>query len=257
MQLDHPNVQTSAVADQREVSSCGHAWFLEKLPEIRCRATAYFRYLNADQREDAVADVVAAVFKSCLSAAGRGTLRNITPCCAVTFAVRQFRSGRRFGGFSSTDVMGEGTRAKGRATLQSLYEPPLRAIVSERQKFRRGKETMPLSEVLSDRREQDPAERARQSLDYPQILRVERVSWKARKVFRLLSSVRIVGCGLRIAQELRVSPARICHLKSQLAVALRKHDYEPPGQRRLRFNSPDDTGTEAAARTAVRSVAVH
>ena len=64
-------------------------------------------------------------------------------------------------------------------------------------------------------------------MDYAHILKREKVSAKAREVFRLLSAVH--GCGQvkQIAQALKVSPGRVCQLKSELARALARHGYGP------------------------------
>lgn len=54
-------------------------WFLDHLPEIKSRARACFSRLRAEDRDEAVAEVVANVYTSCASAARRGVLARITP----------------------------------------------------------------------------------------------------------------------------------------------------------------------------------
>jgi hypothetical protein len=85
-----------------------------------------------------------------------------------------------------------------------------------------------LAETLADRHaDQQPFEQARVNIDYPAIFRQERVSKKARQVFRMLSAVRGYGNGLEIAAALKISPGRVCQLKDELARALEKHGYRP------------------------------
>ena len=217
--------------------SPAHVWFAQNMPEIQSRARACLSHMRPEQREEATAEILGAVFKTSVNAAKRGMLGNITPFHAVVFALKQYRAGRRLAGTSSTDVLAESTQIKGRVKVVSLES------IAEHDK-----ETgrpLPLSEVLADRRQDNnPYEHARQDLDYPAILRTERVSRKARKVFRLLCEVRGQGAGLVIAHELRVSEGRVTQLKDQLADALARHDYGPPpttyvkAKNRLRLDVP-------------------
>jgi hypothetical protein len=231
MLSNYANVIESSISPvpESEVHALADGWFLAHLREIRTRACASLHRFRGEAREEAVAEVLAHVFSFCLSAVRRGTLARITPYYAVVFACRRYFSGRRFCRSSSTDAMGEATKAKGRVAVQSLQDTSFDSTIGRRQ--RRGYAAEPLAEVLSDRREQNPFEKVRQSLDYVSIFRQEKVSRKARKTFRLLSVMRGVGAGEQIARQLGVSPARVCHLKAQLAAALRRHEYLPPPQR--------------------------
>lgn len=209
MQLNHPAV----------VESPAHVWFLAHLPEIQSRCRAAVARLRAERREEAAAEVTAAVFKAAVHAARKGMLDRVTPYYAVLFAVRQLRQGRRVAGYSSTDVTSEAAQIKGRAAVSPL---PTGGVA------RTSASSGSLSDELADRRRHaDPYEQARQNLDYPQILERERVSTKGRKLFEMLSAVRGRGQGKQIAQALNVSEARVCQLKRQLADALAKHDYAP------------------------------
>ena len=204
--------------------SPAHVWFSQNLPEIQSRARACLSHLLPEQRAEASAEILGSIFKTCVSAQNRGTLHNITPFHAVVYAVKHYRAGRRMAGYSSTDVMSEATQLKGRSKVVSLDSITEHDLETGR--------PLPLSEVLADRRQDNnPSEHVRQNLDYPVILRTERVSRKARKVFRLLSEVRGQGAGLFIAHELKVSEGRVTQLKDQLGDALARHDYGPPPTR--------------------------
>ncbi|MCE9589588.1 MAG: hypothetical protein K8S99_03595 [Planctomycetes bacterium] len=135
-------------------------------------------------------------------------------------------------GYTSSDAMSESAQIRGLTRLVSLSEPIVHGGYDEGH-------TPTLAETLADRHaDQSPLEQTRVNMDYMTILKRERVSAQARKVFRLLSSVR--GCGSInvIARTLKVSPARVCHIKSELAQALAKHGYGPAlVSRRLRTSA--------------------
>ena len=190
-----------------------HDWFLNNLDEIRSRAGACLGRLRPEHREEAVAEVVAAVFCAAVRAARRGVLERVTPFHAVDYAVRQYWQGRRVAGTSSTDVVADATTAKRRVRVVSLESPDAEADAANA--------NVTLAETLADRRVHDmPLEKVRQNLDYDYILRAEKVAAKARRLFSLLSAVRGKGCGNRIAQALNVSPGRVSQLKVLLARAL-------------------------------------
>jgi hypothetical protein len=198
--------------------SPAHTWFMQHLPEIQSRSRACVSRLPRHQRDDAMAEVVGSVFKASVHAERNGVLARITPFHAVVYAVKHYRQGRRMAGYSSTDVMAEATQIKGRCKVVSLASVP--------EESKDG--SMTLAETLADRRQDNsPFEQVRQNMDYPSILRKERVSRKARKIFGLVATDRSTGQGERIAMALRMSPGRVCQLKSQLAEALAKHDYAP------------------------------
>ena len=104
MQLLHPAVQVSPA----------HDWFMNNLSEIQHRSRAGFSRLHAEEREEAMAEVIGTVFQAGVNAAKRGVLHRITPRLAVIFAMRHYRQGRRLAGYSSTDVSSPATQIKGR-----------------------------------------------------------------------------------------------------------------------------------------------
>jgi hypothetical protein len=147
----------------------------------------------------------------------RGVLHRVTSFHLVDFARRRFFDGRRFNRVSSTDVLSERTALKKRVKVSYFNDPS----------SDRPRENETLAETLSDTKEIGPAERARQNLDYRQILRQEHVGRQAQKVFRLLAAVRNTGCNKMMAKAMKVSPTRICQLKDRLAEALARHGYTP------------------------------
>lgn len=74
-----------------------HGAFLKMLPAIRKRARIAFHYLDVEARSEAVQEVVAGALAAYvrLVESGRADLAYPTPL--ATFAIRQFRAGRRVG----------------------------------------------------------------------------------------------------------------------------------------------------------------
>ena len=194
---------------------------MNNFDEIQSRSKACFSRLTPDRRQEAQAEVLATVFKATASAAKRGTLNRLTPFHLVSYAVQQQRVGRRMAGSSSTDVLSDLTRIKRGTRVISLSQP---ALGSDNHEGHRSS----LAEMLSDRRvDRSPFEQVRMAIDYAEIFDREKVSKKAREVFRLLAVVRGRGQNQTIARMLKVSPGRISQLKRKLAKALGKHQYGP------------------------------
>ena len=159
---------------------------------------------------------MAHVYQASESAARRGVLAKINPYQAVVYATKHYRKGRRIGGYSSTDVSSEATRVKGRVHVVSLESPD------------ENDPRMSVAEMLADRHtDQRPLERVRVNFDYRAIFRREKVSKKAREVFRLMSATRGYGANAEIAAQLGVTPGRISQMKTELATALEKYGYGP------------------------------
>jgi len=200
-----------------------HHWFRQHMDQITRHTRARLNHLRLEAREEAEAEVLGFAFQSGLSAARSGRLCLLSPSKVVEFALRQRRCGRRIGGYSSTDVTSEAAQVKGRANVV-LFSCPVSSPAA------RGDASADVSvgETLADRRQDaNPFEQARKRIDYPLILRTEKLSRKARRLFALLSAVQGRGSGKRIAQTLGISTGRVCQLKRQLAEALTKRGYAP------------------------------
>jgi hypothetical protein len=175
--------------------------------------------MRREAREEAVADCRACVYAWCVSAAGRGSLDRITPWTAARYATTAHLSGRRFAGSSTTDALAEGTRAAGRAVVNSIED-----LESA---DRRGGAAATLADVLPDHHWwDDPAENARRNHDYAFVPAAERLPAKARPVFRRLAES-FGSDQAAIAGELGVSPGRVCRIKTDLAAALARRGYGP------------------------------
>ncbi|MEI8195234.1 MAG: hypothetical protein WCI73_04935 [Phycisphaerae bacterium] len=108
---------------------------------------------------------------------------------------------------------------------------PLDQVVSETS-ANEGVVDVEIPEALDRMSEEDsPFHNVRRKMDYPYILKAEKVSPKARRVFRACAEDWTSGRGLRLSTELMASPGRISQLKDQVGTALRRHDYLPPPTR--------------------------
>jgi hypothetical protein len=81
--------------------------FLKVLPAVETHAKIRFRRLNADRREEAIQETVAAACVNFQLAAAEGKLNVVHPSSLADFAVRHTRTGRHVGGSQNgaRDVM--------------------------------------------------------------------------------------------------------------------------------------------------------
>jgi hypothetical protein len=86
--------------------------FLALLPELKHRLRLTFRHLRAEARAECVTEGIAIAFAMWLSARRRHRPVNIISLSRYTIAA--VRSGRKLAGTSSTDVLSECARCKGR-----------------------------------------------------------------------------------------------------------------------------------------------
>ncbi|MCH8805947.1 MAG: hypothetical protein IH986_07650 [Planctomycetes bacterium] len=208
----------------RPIRTAAHAWFDQHLPELTSRCNAYFRRRPALEREEAVADVVASVFRYVLGAETRGKLHLLTPFTLVSFFARGYCEGRRMAGYSSTDVMSEAARRRHGLrviSLEDLRDSPTACI----------RNSYSFSEMLADSKADRPPENARRNIDYPEILERAGASDKAKRIFHFLCQTVGEGRQVELARKLRVSPARITQLKGEVAACLAAHGYLPPATR--------------------------
>ncbi|MFP4027423.1 MAG: hypothetical protein ACLFWL_06500 [Candidatus Brocadiia bacterium] len=174
--------------------------FVEILPDLENIAHAAFWNLNPADREEAVAETTAMAWQ------------NFFHCChedkspgassIAYYAVKNVRSGRRFAGSSSTDVMSRKTQQMGRcrvthtgASADENTDGPTVPLIDHRTWMR-------------------PFHRARVELDYPEFLDRPEVTDREERVFEMLADGRL---GKEIAEGLQVSQPRVTQIKKSLA----------------------------------------
>jgi hypothetical protein len=192
--------------------------FESLVPELQSRLNALHSGLDAEAREEAVAEGLAYGYEIYKSSLLRGLAHKITTCSLAVFCAGLWRTGRRFTGSSATDVMADRTRVLNRVRLQ-----PLDVHVIDQES---GDESdLPYSDALIDSKSPDPYEAARANIDYASMLNDEKVSAKARRVFQMTLEDQSEGANLRIADRLGVSPARSSQIKRELAEVFAEYGY--------------------------------
>jgi len=203
------------------VRECAARRFAELYDELRSRSWAANWGLPPCDREEAVQEACCYAWTWLLSATEKGRIDKLTAYSMARYARLLFRSGRRFAGSSSTDALGESTRAQGRTKIVRLEDledgktnASLRACV--------------IAEALTDSRRPRPDEQTRTEYDFGLVRQDSQLSDRARQVFERLLLDHEHGHGVRIADELGVSPPRICQIKrDELALALARIGYAP------------------------------
>jgi len=186
-----------AIAKKTQVRARG--WrrrYLRLLPSIRRQAEHAFRRLDDEQREEAVADVVANTFAAYRRLVQLGK-ENVAYATALTrFAVAQYRSGRRVGSsLNCRDVLSP-ARQKGNevVSLEALY----------------GDQTS-LANALIDQRQTPIPEQAAFRIDFGEWLR--RLRPRDRRLVKFFT---LGNTPSEAAAELRVSRGRISQLRDEL-----------------------------------------
>lgn len=209
-------LRTAAAA----VQSAAHLWFDEHLAELRRRCRQFSRRFPRHERDEAVAEMLANIFRYALRAEPRGKLHLLTPCTMVSFFGRAYGAGRRLTGSSSNDVLSAAAQRRHRLRVWSLADFDVLD--------HRGRPLgMRLSDVLPDPKFERPDENARRNLDYSEILEQERASRRVRRTFGYLVETLGAGRGRDLARELGVGAARVCQLKARLGQMLAAHGYGP------------------------------
>ena len=190
--------------------------FLHRLPENQSRAWAINHRLSPSEREECVAEVTAWSWAWMIAAARKNRLQKMTPRTMAIYGSRMFRAGRRFAaGCSAHDAMSEIAQASGKVTMCSLDTN------GDDERVQRG------FAILRPLRTPKPVDIARCNHDYGLVAKDPELSTRAKDAFQLLVHDHDHGCFKRIAQEMKISPARVFQLKRCLATALTEIGYDP------------------------------
>ena len=193
--------------------------FMSVMPAIAARAHRRFAYLPPADREDAVAEAIAAGYVMCCSLVRRGRGEHVRTVGFTANAVRAAAGGRRVGSSQAAcDVLSAlGRRRHGRSigSLEAGVDGDEDAAGWRH-------------EALADGDAEEPGEIVRRNHDYPFMLSTSQVSEKAQMTFRFLAETHGSGRQADLAADLMVSPARITQLKRELADAMAVHGYSGP-----------------------------
>lgn len=189
----------------------GQQRFLALLPPIERQIRYAFRGRDAEQRDELVAEAIAAAFVAFLRLCERGK----QACCFATplarYAIQHVKSGRRIGSrLHARDVMSPWRQRGGGVQLERLDY-----FNFQEQEWR---------ELLIEERRAGPADTAAARVDFAEWFRglaanKRRIAWR-------LARGETTG---EVAQRYGVSPARISQLRRELHVAWRQFQGEPVG----------------------------
>lgn len=171
--------------------------FVKLLPMIEQQASAAFRHLRAEAKEDAVSEVVANAMCAYLRLHERGELRRAFASALARYAVARYHDGRRVGTAQcSRDVYSQRAKRKAGFVMQSLET----LIESDSE------------ESLSDNRQSPVLEQVAFRIDFPHWLRLQ-----GRRNRRIVERLMRGYTTSEVAAEFYVSPARISQLRRELA----------------------------------------
>jgi len=193
--------------------------FLKFVPDIERYARWLLRDLRAEEREEAVCEVLAFAFCAfrCLARHGKRDLAYATPL--ARFGVARFRCGRRsYSKRIGRDVFSHVVQRRRGFSLQSLHSADSRGNI--------------WLEILADDTVTPVPAQVAFRLDFASWLRS--LKCRDRKLVKLLAVGNTPG---ETAKRLRISRARVSQLRSQLQDGWRKFQGEPdPGTKSLPSN---------------------
>ncbi len=173
--------------------------FLQMLPLIEKQARVTFRDLDAEAREDAVAEVVANAMVAYRRLHERGELQRAFASALTRFAVAQYKDGRRTGtSQNSRDVFSQKAKRKAGYEMLSLGAP--------------GENVGEWTECLIDQKRTPIPDQVAFRMDVPRWLNTQ--TPRNAKIAERLA----MGYSIRdVAREFKVSQARISQLRRELA----------------------------------------
>jgi hypothetical protein len=172
--------------------------FIAMIPVITRYSATCFRHLDAEAREDAVAEIVANCFRAYVRLVELNKEDLVYPAVLASFAVRQYRDGRRVGSkLNKNDI-------------SSPYCQRFKRINVERLD-RHDKRAGGWQEVLAEDRHAGPADTAASRIDFS--------DWLASLPSRDRRIAEQLGSGERareVAEQFGVSASRVSQLRREL-----------------------------------------
>lgn len=188
------------------LSAENHDAYLAVIPLVAAAARRRFAFLNREQRDEAVAEALAAGFLAYASMKRRGRERLIHTPGFTRNAIRHVAAGRHVGSSQAArDVMSDLGRRRHRREVRSYStERPTHA-----------RDGRWLDEAMADRRTPIPEQVA---------IRVDGGRWLSSLSTRDRRMVQALAAGDRavdVAERFKISPARLCQLRGRWAQAWR------------------------------------
>ena len=221
--------------------------FLEYVPVVETHAAISFRHLPETEREEAVAESLAAAFLNFVSARRRGTLTALKPSRLAHYAVLHTRNGKHVGGSmdSKRDVMSFRAQKAGNFQVHRLPWDDTRVY-----DVLKAPEHVWRQTLLEDRRT-PVADQVRFRLDFS--------SFVARQHDRTRTAMALLAAGDRrseVAEKLNVTPSaitqRMAKVEREWLAYQGDGDANPPASasipavdyRPFRLGEPGQSATE-------------
>ncbi len=167
------------------------------MPSIRTTAEVAFRYLEAEAREDAVAEIVASAFVAYARLVAQGKADLAFPSVLARFAISQFHRGSRVGSrFSNREVCSPVAQRRHGFKLERLD--------------RLDDATGEWLEAVVDDRSTPVPDQAAFRCDFPAWLRKQQL--RNRRIAEALSLGHTTA---DVAKRFRISPARVSQLRAE------------------------------------------
>ena len=183
---------TSAEAMHRQFVDC-------ILPAVQHHASVQFRHLKGQNRDDAIQETMAVAWQFFVQAIDAGKDPTSFPHCLADLAVRRVRSGRRFAGHNSRDVMSQRAQMRHGFEVHSLDDESCDASTGWK------------AAVTEDSRHSSPADTVCFRLDFDCWL--GRLRQRDRRIAESLAVGNRTG---EVACAFNVTPSGISHLRNRL-----------------------------------------
>ncbi len=186
--------------------------FLSILPRIELHGRVYFRHLDADRREEAVAETVALAWAWFVRLNARGKNPLAFPSVLASYAARAVKCGRRVcGQLKTRDVMSPLAQRRRGYRVEAL---PASTATTHEERY---------SDVHGQRRQDALEERLRDNTQTPvpeqAAFRIDFPAWRLMQTDRTGRVIEAMAAGERtqdLARSFGLSPARISQMRREL-----------------------------------------
>ncbi len=183
-------------------------WLLveEIIPRIAASVPRCVTHVGIEDTEEIVQDASAMAARMLTSA--ENNQKQVTPGNIAYYTLQHMKSGRRFVGHSSVDVLGTATRLNGKAVVQS-FEEAIEVHESDPDSFT-------LHHAFADQGE-DPATTAARKMDWETFVATQDECDRA--ILRFAAEGEPIG---HVRKQFGLSASTIKNRKKQLAIAVRE-----------------------------------
>ena len=187
-----------------------HKRLVAMLPTVRRNARLAFRRLDAESREDAVAEVIANVTAAFARLVKLGKAHLAFPTVLTRYAISQFRDGRRVGNrFRISEVLSRHAQRKKRFLVERLDH--------------RQKDTGEWNEAIVEDSRTPVPEQVAFRIDFPRWL--AQLTRRNRKIAEALS---LGNTTSEVAKRFEMSAGRISQLRKEFYRSWQEFQQDPP-----------------------------